>query len=179
MSREIITLPLSEIHPTWRGSLIPSAFEALKRGIERERIRLSGSSFLTLTFRQEYDLEGLTQYLQLLQGFSDEATAIHYVERLAEQNLSASLAEPSYGKYKWRHDASRDNKRLKAQHESSLVQCLYLRSFEVLDGSGYDSKGFQVEVLRVNHLAVLGPDLFTYLDAENQWVCYLISKGKE
>jgi hypothetical protein len=176
---QITTLPLGQIHPSWRGSLIPSAFDALTHGIERERIRLFGLSFLTLTFRQEYDYDGLTEYLHLLEGFSDEATAIHYVEQLTEQTLSASLAEPSYGNYKWRHDTSRDNERFKAKHESSLVRCRHLTSFKILNDSGYDSKYFQFEVLRVNHPAVLGPDLFTYYDAESEWVAYFISKGED
>ena len=176
---KITTLPLSQIHPSWRGSLIPSAFDALTRGMERERNRLSGLSFLTLTFRQEYDYDGLMEDLQLLKGFSDEATAIHYVEQLTEQALSASLAAPSYGNYRWRHDPSRDNERLKAKHESSLVRCVHLRSFKILNDSGYDSKHFQFEVVCVNHPSVFGPDLLTYYDAESEWVAYFISKGEE
>ncbi len=176
---KIATLPLSQIHPSWRGSLIPSAFDALTRGIEREKSRLSGLSFLTLTFRQEYDYDGLTENLQLLEGFSDEATAVHYVEQLTEQALSASLAVPSYGNYRWRHDPSRDNECFKAKHESSLVRCVYLRSFKVLNDSGYDSKYFQFEVVCVDYPSVFGPDLLTYYDAEPEWVAYFISKGEE
>ena len=173
------TLPLSQIHPGWRGSLISSAFDALKRGIERERVRLFGSSFLTLAFCQDYDLDGLMEYLQLLEGSSDEATAIHSVDQRTEQALAASLAEPSYANYKWHHDVSRNNDRFKAKHESSLVRCIHLRSFKVLNDSGYDSKYFQFEVLRVDQPAVFWPDLFSYYDAESEWVAYFISKGEE
>lgn len=172
-------IPLSQIHPSWGGSLIPSAFDALTRGIERERIRLFGLPFLTLTFSQDYDMDGLMEYLQLLEGFSDEASAIHYVEQLTEQTLSASLGKPGYGNYKWRHDASRDNERVKAKHESSLVRCIHLKSFRITLDSGYDIKYFQFEVLCVNLPAVVGPDLLTYYDAQNEWEDYFISKGKE
>ncbi len=172
------TLPINQIHPSWRGSLIPSAFDALTRGIERERTRLFGFSFLTLTFRQEYDYDGLMEDLQLLQGFSDEAAAVRYVDQLAKQALPASLAAPSYGNYRWRHDPSRDNERFKAGHESSFVRCVHLRSFKILNDSGYDSKYFQFEVLCVSHPSVFGPNLFTYYDAESEWVAYFISKGE-
>ena len=176
---DVTTLPLSQICPSWRGNLIPSAFDALTRGIERERKRLFGLSFLTLTFHEEYDYDGLWERLHLLEGFSDEETAIHYVDQLTERTLSECLAEPSYGDYRWRRDASRDNERFKANHETSVVRCRHLRSFKVLNDSGYDSEYFQFEVLRVNHPAALGPDLFTYLEAEFEWVRYLISKGRE
>jgi len=176
---QINTLPLSKIYPGWRGSLIPSGFDALLRGIEREKARLSGLAFLTLTFRQQYDYDGLMEDLQLLEGFSDKAAAIDYVEQLAEQTLSASLAEPSYGgHYTWRHDAPRDNERFKEKHESSLVRCIHLRSFRITLDSGYDSKYFQFEVLRVNDPAVVGPDLFAYYDAEFEWEVYFLSKGE-
>ena len=173
-------IPLSQIHPSWGGSLIPSDFDALTRSIERERIHLFGLPFLTLTFRQDYDMDGLEEDLQLLEGFSDEANAIHYVEQLTEQTLSASLREPVYRNWnKWRHDAPRDNERFKANHESPLVRCIHLRSFRITRGTGYDIKCFQFEVLRVNLPEVVGPDLFTYYDARFEWQDYLISKGKE
>jgi hypothetical protein len=162
-------IPLSQIHHSWGGSLIPSAFDALTRGIEREGIRLFGLPFLTLTFRQVYDFDGLYEDLQLLEGFSDEANAIHYVDQLTEQTLSESLREPGYGNYKWRHDTPRDNERFKANHESSLVRCIHLRSFRITLDSGYDIKYFQFEVLRVNLPEVVGPDLFTYYDARFEW----------
>ncbi len=177
---QITTLPLNQIHPSWRGRLIPSAFDALTRGIERERIRLFGLSFLTLKFHQDYDMDGLAEYLQLLEGFSDEASAIHYVEQLTEQTLSASLGEPTYRNYcKWRHNTSRDNERIKAKHEGSLVRCIHLKSFRITLDSGYDIKYFQFEVLCVNLPAFIGSDLFTYYDAESEWVDYFISKGEE
>jgi hypothetical protein len=100
-------LPLNQIHPTWRGSMSPSAFEALKRGMERERNRLSGSVFLVVAFRQEFDYDGLEEDLQLLEGFSNLEEAIRHVDQLTEQALSESLAKPStYGSWIWRHDAS-------------------------------------------------------------------------
>ncbi len=173
------TIHLSEIHYSWRGGLIPSSFDALTRGIESEESRLCNSSFLTLTFRQEYDYDGLMEYLELLEGFSDEATAIQYVEQVTAQNLSASLAEPGYGNYRWRHDASRDDERFKTNRESPLVRCRHLRSFKILNDSGYDSKYVQFEVLCVNPAAVLGPELFAYYDAESEWVGYFISRGEE
>jgi len=174
------TLPLCQIHPSWRGSIIPSAFEALARGIERERNRLSGSAFLALTFRQEFDYDGLTEYLELLRGFSDEAVAIHYVEETAAQALTASLTTPSYSEHRrWRHDQSRDNERFKEKHESPFVRGVHLRGFKTLNDSGFDSIYFQFEVVRVSDPSVIGPDLLSYFDAESEWVDYFISKGKD
>jgi hypothetical protein len=174
------TLPLSRIHPSWQGSLIPSAFEALTRGLERERTRLSGSALLALAFRQEFDYDGLTCYLELVKGFRDEAAAIHSVEEAAGQALSTALTAPSYSQHRrWRRDPSRDNERFTEKHESPLVRGVHLRSFKVLNDSGFDSIYFQFEVVRVSDPSVIGPDLLSYFDAESEWVDYFISKGKD
>ena len=135
---------------------------------------------LTLSFRQEFDYDGLMDFLELLEGFSDEVTAIHYVEQLSEQTFSTSLALPaSYGNYKWHHDETRDNEHFKANHENSFIQCIFLRSFKILTNSGFESKYFQFEVIFVKLPEIIGPDLFNYFDAEDEWVDYFESKGNE
>ncbi len=160
--------------------MIPSAFEALTRGMERERRRLSGSAFLALAFRQEFDYDGLTCYLELLQGFRDEAAAIHAVEEAAGQALSRALTAPSYSPHRpWRRDPARNNQRFVEKHESPLVRGVHLRSFRVLNDSGFDSIYFQFEVLRVDDPSAIGPDLLSYFDAESEWVDYFISKGQD
>jgi hypothetical protein len=58
--------PLVGVCPSWKGNLIESAFQDLLRGMERERSRLKGSSHLAMTFRREYDLDGLTEYLEIV-----------------------------------------------------------------------------------------------------------------
>lgn len=171
-------IPLSRIHSNWRGSFVPSAFEAVKRGIEREKARLHGSTFLALLFRQEYDYDGLTERLELLKGFPNEASAVQYVEQLAAQELATSLGEPGSCGNAWRRNASREDKRFKPNREGARVRCAKLRSFEIKKDTGYDSKRVQFEVLHVDPVETVGSELLAYFDAESEWVDYFISKGK-
>ncbi|TFH34608.1 MAG: hypothetical protein E4G99_09155 [Anaerolineales bacterium] len=173
------TLALSGIHPGWRGSLISSDFNALTRGIECERARLFGLSFITLRFVQDYDYDGVAESLQLLEGFSDEARAIQYVDQMAEQALTASLAEPRWRSSDWHLYVSSDYLRIQPDQEGSLVRCVHQRSFKMTLEHGFELKNFRFEVLCVELPEVIGPDLFTYCDAEAEWVDYFISKGEE
>ena len=174
-----LTIPLSLVHVDWQGHLIPAAFDACQRGIELERNRLAGASYITLAFRREFDFDGLTEYLDLTEGFSELSAAVRFVNDLAMRTLPPALAEPGYGHYTWRHDARRDNERFIAGHESTLVKCSYLRSFRVLTDSGYDSKYFQFEVLTISSPMIVGAPLFSYLMQEQEWVCYFVAKGSE
>ena len=175
---QIPNLPLGQIHPSWKGSLSPADFDVLTRGIERERTRLLGLPFLTLRFNKDVDYDGLDDSLEILEGFSDEASAIHQVDQLAEQTLTAYLARRGYGNT-WRHNVSRDDLRIESNHEGPLVRCIHLRSFEIALDTGYNSMNFQFEVLSVDLPAGLGSGLFAYYDAQWEWQQYFISKGKE
>lgn len=158
----------------------PTAFDTLLRGIERENVRLDGTTFITLSFRQEYDYDGLEESMELLEGFSDETSAIDYVEQLTTKTLKETLTEPyEWGNSTWRHDSPNDNMRFKAGQKNSFVECVYLRSFEATLDTGYNTKKFQFEVLRVTLPRVIDISLFMYCDAEEEWVRYLMSKGKD
>ena len=59
-------------------------FTALQRGIEREKERPRGKPFISLSLRHEFDYDGLTEYLELVEGFDDKALAILNARRYAE-----------------------------------------------------------------------------------------------
>jgi hypothetical protein len=171
-------LPLSQIHPSWTASMTPSDFDVLTRGIERERARLIGMPFLTIRFNKELDYDGEEESLELLEGFSDEASAIRHVDQLADQTLTAYLEKRGHHNT-WNHDVSRDNARYVANHESSLVRCVHLRSFHITIDTLWEQKGLQFEVLSVDLPEGIGPDLLAYYDAEWEWQRHFVSKGKE
>lgn len=186
--------PLSRINPGWLGGIIPSAFAALERGIESEKSRLAGSAYLTLLFRKEYDIDGLLDYIDLLDGFSDEADAIGYIDRLAEQTLKEELESGNWLSRIRRHEADQDNKRFQRRRDNPQVRGVYLRSFAIRGDSCFESKYFQFEVLRIGGGEVIGPALFDYFDeaanehapdpswafgVTRQWTSFFIGKGKE
>jgi hypothetical protein len=171
-------LPLSRICPSWHGRLVPAAFAAVQEGLRRERDRLGSRPFVALVFRQDYDADGLGETLELLESFADPAAAVDFVEKAAEAALAAALAEPSYGPYSWRLDEPPGaSSRYKRGPAGTAVDSVHARTFKLVNGSGYDSKYFQFEVVRVAGGEVVGPALFSFVDAEPEWTSFLISRG--
>jgi hypothetical protein len=173
------TLPLNSVCPTWTGQLIPSAFAALNRGIDKERARFRGKPFVVVAQRHEFDFDGLTEYLELLEGFVDQPPAILYARQKAEGALSRELSEPSYGDYQWQLVEARQPYPFNLPcPESSTVNRVFSDSFKVANGSGYDSKYIGFEVLYVTSAEIISPELFSFLKAESEWVSFLISRGE-
>ena len=77
-------IDLSRHISCWKGSLIPAAFAALVEGIRSEQARLDGKRFLVTLFRQEYDLDGLTEYVDFIEGFDDLPQARSFADAQAD-----------------------------------------------------------------------------------------------
>jgi hypothetical protein len=152
--------------------------EILTRGMEREKTRLAGSAFITLTYNRDLDYDGFTESLELLDGFTVMAEAIQCVDQLANEALAESLEKLTYKDSKWRHDESKDNAGIMPNHEGLLVRRIHLRSFLLTDDSMYNTKQVLFEVLCATLPEAIGPELFAYYDEKAEWEAYFVSKGR-
>jgi hypothetical protein len=55
---------------------------------------------------------------------------------------------------------------------------IYRERFRIANGSGYDSRYCEFDVVRVSGPDVVGPELFAYLGAEQEVTSYLIARGE-
>lgn len=93
--RSVPVLPLKNICPIWNGSLIPTEFAALLRGIEREKARLHELRFLAFRFRREIVKRVVLMSVEILDGFPDQASAVRSTDQAAAEALAA-ISEPWY-----------------------------------------------------------------------------------
>jgi len=171
-------VPLSSVCPCWTGSLIPSAVEALRRGLERERERLRGKPFVVIATRHEFDYDGLAEYVELLDGFSAEDRAVEYAERSAEVARRSTLAEPSCGRYRWQVVEGAWSPLFDDRQDCEHVRRVFRERLKMANGSGYESKYFEFDVLHVSATEIVGPELFAYLGTESEVTWYLIRLGE-
>ncbi len=61
---------------------------------------------------------------------------------------------------------------------TATVASVFTKRLEVATGTGYDSKGFEFDVLHVTAAEIVGTDLFCFLDVEGDWTSYLIERGR-
>jgi hypothetical protein len=171
-------IPLSSICHCWKSRFIPSAFAALQRGIKREKERFREKPFVLLSLRREFDYDGLWDYLELIEGFCDQAAAKLSARRHAEVALDRALAKPSYGGYQWHKVEPRQWSFFHRKTTSDAIQSVFTERFTVTNGSGFDSIYFEFEVLHVRTPDVIGSELFCFIDAESEWASFLVRRGE-
>lgn len=170
---------LSDICSSFTGRVIESAYQDALLGFHSESCRLAGCQYILIEFRKEFDIDGLTEYVELLEGFHSEDSAATYADQRIEASMAKVLARTDFGGRRWQIDSSRNDSRFYAKKESNLVQGGYFRSFRALNGSGYDIEYVQIEVVQVLCKPILGTEVFSFYDACGEWTSFLIKKGRQ
>jgi hypothetical protein len=168
---------ISEIHPGWKKSIVTKAFESLERGIARERERLAGLPCIVLRYDYDVDYDGLTESVKILEGFSNRVSAIDCADQLIQKLFHESLAKSRWSPTSAKVEMARDQGVAVGTHPSADVQRVHRRTFELKCMENYDSMTIQVEVIEVSGVEAIGSPLFSYLDKEEEWVGFLMSKG--
>jgi hypothetical protein len=172
MPRQDGAAGLVELNPhfsCWKGSLIPSAFAALVEGIRNEQARLQGKRLVFVAFRQEYDIDGVTESVEGIEGFDDLATAKRCAEICAD-DFYAGTERPSV-------EAEMLARLAQLRRPVSTVARIYYSGLKVAGGSGFNSVYCHLEVLQVSIEPLLGEPLFTYLNCQHELIHYFMRKG--
>lgn len=80
----------------------PNENAELLTGIDIERRRLGNKRYLALLNRKVYDIDGLTDYVYLLESFDRSADAITYVDQAAQALCLAQIRQPDEFHSEWR-----------------------------------------------------------------------------
>jgi hypothetical protein len=152
--------------------------DTIERGVAREQERLAGSTFIVLRYNRDLDYDGFSESLELLDGFTDMASAIDAVDQLAKKTSKESLGILQQKNPQWRHNETRTDAGILTNHGGALVRRIHLRSFELTDDSMYNKQEVLFEVLCVTLPDAIGPELFAYYDAPVEWKQYFHLKGK-
>ena len=157
----------------WKGRLIQSAFADLLEGMRREQQRLDGKRFLVSLFRQEYDIDGLTEYINLIEGFNDLNEAKEFADREASDPSDLSEAAKDWPLV----ECDTLGRLSRIRPPVSNIEQVYYRGFKV-DGGWCTSAYFHFEVLKIPTDSVITEALFDYLNCEAELTHYFIEIGK-
>ncbi len=177
----VAVVPLKDICPIWNGSLIPTEFAALLRGIDREKARLNGLRFLAFRFRREIVKGAVFNSLEILNGFSDQAAAIRSTDEEAAETLATAFVGPwGYEDNKWMQTLLTNRFHFRPSRDHSHITSIYDKVFTLKNGAGVgsDYKYFRFEVFHVTSKEIISSELFSAIDAEIEWVRYLIAQGE-
>jgi hypothetical protein len=172
------TLPLSQLFGFWKGNLIASAFQALQRGLDKERQRLGACQYIVIELTREFDYDGLWERIKLLQGFDAPTLARQFVDNSFAAALDKALAEPRKNS-PWMLEQSKNDQVFAQRNSVAGVHCDYLRSFKVGCDSAYEMRFVQFEVIALPIASGLSEQFFGYLGHEHEIVRYLMNIGGE
>jgi len=173
MSAETL-IELSRLVTFWKGSLVQSAVADLLQGLRAEQTRLNGKRFLVTLFRREFDFDGLTEYVDFIEGFNDLREARIFADTEAEK-----VFDSGWGwRCEWRLEEC-DTLQLLSHIRQPVdtVEQKYYRGFKLSDGSGFNSIYCHFEVLEISSESVLDEALFKYLNCQTELTDYFIEIG--
>lgn len=168
---------LNQHFTCWKGSLTQNAFANLLHGIRREQARLNGKRFLVVLFHEDYDLDGLMESIDLVEGFDNLQEAKTFVEYRADNLLDQQLQRLSYGRSPW-HIVDQETINRLARQAVDTVKRVYYRGFKLSDGSGFNSIYWHLEVLEISTGSVIDEDLLKYLNCQMELERYFIEVGE-
>lgn len=175
-------LPISWVIGGVSGHLVPSAFEAMRSGLAKERLRLGGRQYLVVAKRRVIDYEGWPDdQVALVESFNEAEPAIALAQQRTDRMLLEDLAvRPSIGE-QWRLTRGEAVERFWEEPGTDPgptgVERLVCLGYRIGDG-WYDIRYGVAAVLKVASAEVVDSDLFAYLNADRELVRTLIDIGR-
>lgn len=120
----------------------------LLAGLASERDRLGTRPYLVAVYRQEFDYDGLTEYVELLESFEDLRDAENYAEREAAQRLSSHLSgdSPYCDGKRWALVPDAEMRELHDASDASGLRTISEQTYKVISGD-YDRIYCSVRVI--------------------------------
>ena len=167
----------STILPSWSGRYVTSFIAAVEYGLQTERRRLQGNSYVVVASRDLYDYDGLTQYVDRVEAFPSKELALAFVHQASKAALEEALDTPTYGSYKW-HQVDECPTLFFTRYEQPQVHVIGSERLHLENGSGFDLLYIEYLVLHIQASEPLGNELFAYLGAEYEVMRYLSEQGE-
>jgi hypothetical protein len=178
MRETLTSIQLQPYFPFWRGHLITEAFTDLLFGLYRECARLDGRQFLVTYFKQEYDSDGLTEDIDLLEGFDTFEAAGTFVTNTVSRLLPEQIEQQSDDFIRWYLVDRGAMNHPPAPVPSSTIHPVYKENFKIADQNYYCRIYNHFEVLEISTPSVINDALLVYLNCEMELKDYFIKKGK-
>ena len=164
------TKPNSDIIPSWRGQLIPDAWEDVRYGIEKIRSRIHGHRFVTVVLQRSLDFEGLSEWIYIGWAWSTLEEAQAFASEELDRNVALHVrarndAEKPWFKYE-------DLGILRWPDVSIWPTEGPVSRVKWGDGSGYNSEEFLAAIFAVDPTNPMADDLFTALGHETEWISF-------
>ncbi len=151
--------------------------EALTRGLEIESGRLGSRRFIVVVNQDVFDLDGLTQYVYLMESFDVQRDAEAYAERLKATLMRRQCTRDESSRNTWLLESEGEIRSMPNPKLSTSLRPLYDRTYK-LRASPFDTKYTCVRVVGPFMGPIIDLPLFEFINARFELWSYFVDVGR-
>lgn len=148
----------------------------LFQGIKNEQIRLGKNPFVVVVNINSFDLDGLTDFVYLMDSFSNQNAAEAYAQNLSEALLEFKLKQDLFGR-PWELESQGSMPYLSSSRSSSAYEITHSDSFKIISGE-FDREYVITRVLKSNGGLIVQQSLFDTINSNPELWSYFVGVGE-
>ncbi len=151
--------------------------EALYLGLEKERDRLGKRPFLVMVYQNIYDIDGLKDYVFLMQSFDEESEAESYAANLRQSLLERQFQLNVTTSLFWTMESTGVMPTLPITESVTSLNALSDRIYK-LTATQYDKKYTCIRVVGIFDDYIVGEPFFEFVNAREELWSYFVDIGQ-
>lgn len=148
----------------------------LFQGIKNEQIRLGKNPFIVLVNINSFDIDGLTDYVFLMEGFQSQDVAVANASNISNSLLEYQLKQDNFGS-PWRLESRSSSPYLPQPKPSSSFTTLFSEAFKTVSGE-FDRKYVITRVMGADGGDVVRQPLFDAINSDSELWNYFVGVGE-
>ena len=150
--------------------------DKLFQGLEKEQIRLGKNSFIVIVNINSFDIDGLTDYVFLIDSFSSEEQAEACAHNLSRDLLEYQFKQDILGR-PWTLESEGESPYLSESKSNSIFTTVLYESFKVVSGE-FDRKYITTRVLKSDGSLLIGQPLFDAINSDSELWSFFVGVGE-
>lgn len=149
--------------------------QELFQGLTSEQVRLGDGPFLVVVNINSFDMDGLTDYVFLMNSFSMEKEARDYAMTLSNDLLSYQLKQDIFGR-PWILESEGSSPYLPRPNPASPFVTLLCKSFKTVSGE-FDRKYVITRVMKSDGGPIVGQPMLESINSNFELWSYFVGIG--
>jgi hypothetical protein len=150
--------------------------EELFQGLKNEQIRLGKNPFIVIVNINSFDMDGLTDYVFLMDSFPEKDGALAYANKLSIDLLEYQLKQDILGR-PWMFESEDSSPYLPKPNSASSFQTLLTKTFKTVSGE-FDRKYVTIRVMKSNGNLLVEQPLFDTINSNFELWSYFVGVGE-
>ena len=150
--------------------------EELFQGIKNEQIRLGRNPFIVVVNINSFDMDGLTDYVFLMNSYTNQDDAVTYAQTLLSDLLEYQLKQDNFGS-PWLLESEDITPYLTKPKPDCAFTTLLCKSFKTVS-SEFDRKYVITRVMKSDGNALVGQPLFDAINSNSELWSYFVGVGE-